>query len=949
MASSPAKPKPSLDSFLSFLHQQPLAAEQASSAGDGADLDPEAIADLIWLAVRQPAMVWSSSRTNPSPTPPRPTRKPEPGSVSAPKGDDSSSPNPQGSTATSTMGSTLQEPEQAPSHLEAQLLPEASVPGSERLPVWVNDPLELLDPQQLYEAVLPLMQPVAADQSAGLDEAGTLDHYLQWRQLIPVWQPDQHYRFSLTLILDQGFSMIVWQPLLEHIRDRLRGFHGFRDIQVLLWDNKNEIPASSTAAADGDRLTVVISDCAGSKWWNTNGPGPGAACATLQHLGAEQPLVIWQVLPSWMWSRTALGQGEAVALRRSGAGARWPFQTARRPGALLSGAAAAEHPLPVFELTPEGVRSWGALMGGSPFLIRSGILLPAEPRSALQEAEEATTGRLAEVPESGDQSGNASSEEAKRREELEEQQPLMPLRRFQHLASQDSRRLMALFAAAPVLTLPVMRLIQAALLEGTGTAALAEVVLSGLLRPLDRNPKADNRSDLEAVQFSFAAPIREALLRQQSPTSTLQVIEEVTDFIAAHWSRKGWGSFRAFLLDPSIAAPPGQERSQHFANLAADIIAALGGSYASFAERLRQAQRKDPWPRNLFRFEPLEAEAAQLLRIPGPEPVAFTTVMEHPVEPWRFSFSRVAADGELITGNGRGYREVLRDAVPHASDPQSGTRRPATETFLPLLHIPSGRFLMGSPEVEEGRYDDEGPQHEVELREFFLSQTPITQAQWRAVAEWTRREHEDADLWPEKLEPDPVARLEAAERFRGEQRPVVAVSWHEAMAFCQRLRLRTGKNYTLPSEAQWEYACRAGTTTPFHFGETISTELANYDGRQVYANGEKGEYRQQTTDVRQFHANAWGLYDMHGNVWEWCADHWHGSHDGAPQDGHPWIEPENDKNESETKPRLLRGGSWCDDPRDCRSAYRNYSRPVSRNHVIGFRVCCLPQDLILYP
>ncbi len=948
MASSPAKPKPSLDSFLSFLHQQPVAGGQGSSAGGGADLDPEAIADLIWLTVHQPAMDWSSSRTNPSLNQPRPTRKPEPAPVNTPQGEDTSSSNPQGSTATSTMGSTLQEPEQAPSHLEAQLLPEASVPGSERLPVWVNDPLELLDPQQLYEAVLPLMQPVAGDQPAGLDEAGTLDHYLQWRQLIPVWQPDQHYRFSLTLILDQGFSMIVWQPLLEHLRDRLRGFHGFRDIQVLLWDNNTELPASSPAAAGGDHLTVVISDCAGSKWWNTNGPGPGAAFATLQRLGAEQPLVIRQVLPSWMWSRTALGQGEAIALRRSDAGARWPFQIARRPAGLSSGAAAAERPLPVFELTPEGVRSWGALMGGNPFLIRSGILLPAEPRSALQEAEEATAGGVAEASEREAPTGHPSSEEARRRDELEEQDPLMPLRRFQHLASQDSRRLMALFAAAPVLTLPVMRLIQAALLEGTGTAALAEVVLSGLLRPLDRNPNADSKSDLEAVQFSFAAPIREALLRQQSPTSTLQVIEEVTDFIAAHWSRKGWGSFRAFLLDPSIAAPAGQERSQHFANLAADIIAALGGSYASFAERLRQAQRRDPWPRNLFRFEPLETEAAQLLRIPTPEPVAFTSAMEHPVEPWRFSFSWVAADGEPRTGNGRGYREVLRDAAPYASGPQSLASTHTTGTLLPMLHIPAGRFLMGSPAQEEGRYANEGPQHEVELREFFLSQTPITQAQWRAVAEWTRHEHEDTDLWPEELEPDPVARLEEAERFAGEKRPVVAVSWHEAMAFCQRLRLRTGKNYTLPSEAQWEYACRAGTATPFHFGETISAELANYYASEVYADGKEGEYRLQTTEVAIFPANAWGLQDMHGNVWEWCLDHWHESYEGAPEHGRAWLD-EDVKENQQQKNRLLRGGSWSNHPGGCRSAYRGTDLPGYPGSFIGFRVCCLPQDLILYP
>jgi formylglycine-generating enzyme required for sulfatase activity len=164
------------------------------------------------------------------------------------------------------------------------------------------------------------------------------------------------------------------------------------------------------------------------------------------------------------------------------------------------------------------------------------------------------------------------------------------------------------------------------------------------------------------------------------------------------------------------------------------------------------------------------------------------------------------------------------------------------------------------------------------------------------------------------------------------------------MAFCQRLRLRTGKNYTLPSEAQWEYACRAGTTTPFHFGDTISTKLANYNGNQIYGNSEKGEYRQQTTDVDSFPANPWGLHDMHGNVWEWSADHWHDNYQEAPEDGSAWIDEEAKDVKITAKRRVLRGGSWLDVPRICRSAYRGSNRPGNRNDGIGFRVCCLPQD-----
>jgi formylglycine-generating enzyme required for sulfatase activity len=194
-----------------------------------------------------------------------------------------------------------------------------------------------------------------------------------------------------------------------------------------------------------------------------------------------------------------------------------------------------------------------------------------------------------------------------------------------------------------------------------------------------------------------------------------------------------------------------------------------------------------------------------------------------------------------------------------------------------------------------------------------------------------------------------VEKLERAERFLGEQRPVVNVSWHDAMAFCQRLRLRTGKNYTLPSEAQWEYACRAGTITAFHFGDTISTKLANYNGIEVYGDGEKGDYRQQTTDVFSFPANAWGLHDMHGNVWEWCADQWHENYEEAPEDGRARIDEEAQGNKNDMDRRLLRGGSWGSAPRNCRSACRSSSHPDGSSSIIGFRVCCLPKDLILYP
>jgi formylglycine-generating enzyme required for sulfatase activity len=258
---------------------------------------------------------------------------------------------------------------------------------------------------------------------------------------------------------------------------------------------------------------------------------------------------------------------------------------------------------------------------------------------------------------------------------------------------------------------------------------------------------------------------------------------------------------------------------------------------------------------------------------------------------------------------------------------------------------------MGSPETEPERRDSEGPQHLVQLQGFFMSQTPITQAQWREVAGSRERPGEQ---WGRELKTDP-SRFQSNEGqgekkvrlLEGESntdnRPVEQVSWLDAMEFCHRLSKRTGRTYTLPSEAQWEYACRAGTTTPFHFGDTISPELGNYDGNYAYVDGPKGIDREQPVPVGMFTANAWGLHDMHGNVWEWCLDEWHEGYEGAPTDGWAWVDgTDGDKSKETKKTRLLRGGSWDNNPRFCRSACRHLARPVDADGNVGFRVVCLP-------
>jgi formylglycine-generating enzyme required for sulfatase activity len=241
---------------------------------------------------------------------------------------------------------------------------------------------------------------------------------------------------------------------------------------------------------------------------------------------------------------------------------------------------------------------------------------------------------------------------------------------------------------------------------------------------------------------------------------------------------------------------------------------------------------------------------------------------------------------------------------------------------LDMVLIPGGTFWMGSPNDEIDRQKTESPQHEVTVPSFFMGRYPVTQAQWRFVAE--------LPMIDRSLESDPS-------RFKGDNRPVEQVSWHDAIEFCRRLAQKTGRPYRLPSEAEWEYACRAGTTTPFHFGKTITSELANYDGSGSYADGEKGEYRQETTPVDRFgFANAFGLCEMHGNVWEWCEDHWHSHYEGAPVDGSAWHDLEADENAE----RVVRGGSWFDVPLYCRSASRSCDVAGFRFYIFGFRVVC---------
>ncbi|MEA5527481.1 bifunctional serine/threonine-protein kinase/formylglycine-generating enzyme family protein [Nodularia spumigena] len=300
-------------------------------------------------------------------------------------------------------------------------------------------------------------------------------------------------------------------------------------------------------------------------------------------------------------------------------------------------------------------------------------------------------------------------------------------------------------------------------------------------------------------------------------------------------------------------------------------------------------------------FEPkiVDISVPKLIKLP-PLPNKVTSPLP-PLETFEF---------EVVTVDTAG-REVNRD-FPTA---KFFAEKLSQTVTLKMVSIPGGSFMMGSPEFEGDA--DERPQHEVILKPFFMGKYPITQAQWKAVAALPQVK--------QPLNPYPS-------KFKGHNRPVENVSWYEAVEFCARLWEKTGREYRLPSESEWEYACRAGTTTSFHFGEMITTNLVNCSS-DTYGMDVKSKYRKETTDVGSFQvANAFGLYDMHGLVWEWCADTWHNNYHGAPCDGSAWEVG------GDFYRRLLRGGSWSFSAELCRSASRSWNESDGGLRICGFRV-----------
>jgi len=841
------------------------------------------------------------------------------------------------------------------------------------LPVWLADPALLTDSLAIVRALKPLLQKVAAGTGKRLDEAATVDNIARTRLCLPILEPEQEPWFDIILVVDRGSSMHIWQRLVQDVVRILRRYGAFRDVQVfgLVVHQSGQSTADSNVGDTvqllskpqrpghrpselidqrGQRIVMVLSDCAGAYWWD------GTLLPMLRAWGNIMPTVVWQMLPAWMWQRTALGRGTAVAISNDIPGVANQRLKTRVQARRAPEDANQRLPVPVVTSEVRDLARWSLMVAGDLRAVIPGFLLPQQGSSVprLKGMEDLAHDRARETLEA-DLAPDPNTAFNQALETIARER----VQRFLDLASPLAQRLIMLLAAAPVITLPVVRLIRDAMLcEAQSPLPVAEVFLSGLIlrlpgqedRKLERvlqedrervqakldqqdstqpeedalEPAQSNQQDL--VQYDFALRVREVLLEKLPAIDTIDVLNSVSAAVERRWNQFSPQDFRAFLTDPNIEVPGELQGLRSFASVAASILEPLGGEYASFAQQLRYGSGEVPpvdsgGENDGFLMEDLEYEVAQFIDFPLLQEHLYQTAWVEVESLQQFDFETATIAQQ------RQKRPQKQPEWVITKSPGYGWQRVedlGNGVQLELVEILGGSFRMGSPNDEPERDDNESPQHEVTLSDFFIAKYPITQAQWQEVAALPQINLE--------LAPDPSS-------FKGENRPVERVSWHKAVEFCARLSVQTGREYGLPTEAEWEYACRAGTSTPFHFGEMITTDLANYGGNTTYNDGPKGVSRGETTPIGSFPANAWGLYDLHGNVWEWCADHWHSDYidkpDGLKADGTaPWLSDDEDGD------RSLRGGSWYSYPRYCRSAVRSYFHPDGRYHFYGFRVVC---------
>jgi formylglycine-generating enzyme required for sulfatase activity len=806
-------------------------------------------------------------------------------------------------------------------------------PPEPGLPIQVQAAPALAHPRDIARSLRPLMRKVPSLTRSELDELATVNQIAERDLWLPILKPSPERWFDLELVIEASQFSFIWQDTLDEFQQLLECQGAFRNVRT--WSVKAaatgqpQIRAKQQQRADmeqdlplrshkelvdtaGRRLVLLISDCRSPLWQQ------GQIHEWLSLWGQHGPTAIVQLLPERLWNQSELDVGFAVQVGSFIPGAPNQKLQIRELPARIEIASAETLTVPVVTLTASALKQWALVVVAagrqrSPARLfdRSWVNDPARDRSLAVIRPQTATARV----------------------EL-----------FMATASPIAQQLASLMAAVPV-ELPVVHLIQQELLKAVEAVHIAEVYTSGLLEEIKpRQPKTE-----DPLRYDFVEGVRGVLNARTPLDETLSVLEALSQRIA-----KTLGfeikSFTALLSPRSGWSHEAKAAILPFAQVATEVLHRLGGDYAELARLVEgDAQGCTDWIQPLATdpsFPDLElltfttaqlSDSAAALPLPPLQTQVVevvTIVLEEPATTAGLDWQRLEFEvATLERQRDQPQPDLFRNLWQRGAQRSGWVIRKQRQQRMGLLVetlterlglemvlLPGGTFVMGSPETEPERSVAEGPQHTVSLESFLMGRYPVTQAQWRAVAAMPQIKR--------TLKPDPS-------RFKGANRPVESLTWYDAVEFCDRLAKHVGKPYRLPTEAEWEYACRAGTTTPFHVGETMTTDLASYDGDSTYANGPKGRSRKETTAVDAFGiANAFGLCDMHGNIWEWCQDRWHDNYEGAPTDGSAWL------SDNERASHIIRGGSWDFYPWDCRSASRIDNAPDSRADDVGFRVVC---------
>ena len=897
----------------------------------GLDLTAREIAEILWLSVH---VDYSKIEI----ADPEPVKPSEPSTVP-------SSPTiPNSPTQPPSLPTRSETTPSAPVTLANRNRTQSNPQSSGGIPLKVPVPSALRDPLSLAKALRPLKRKVDSYTKVDIDEVATATRIAEGKIRIPVLKSAPQRWLDLALVVEQNSNTVIWKQALAEFQRLLERQGSFRDIrlwglqeingniQLLAQTQTGELTTRTHSPkelidAKGQRLIILVSDCVSPLWRK------GTIHSVLELWGKQGLLTLLQLLPPRLWERTALayevlGQVRNPSFNRQLKNYQLDLEISPDEDDELPTDLSKTIPIPVITLDPDSLSSLAKMLVG---------------------IGQNKTVSYCFLP---NQNSQSSPQQTAPSSQSNEEKNLLLINRFRATASPLARRLAGFMAIAPV-QMSVIHLIQQTVLTESNQLHVAEVFMSGLLKSF---PISENSIYLK---YDFIEGIRSILRDYISVTDSYLVIEKVSEYIAKRYGLSS-RNLDALLAENNPLDPQVASGILPFARLKAEVLREWGGEFTRVAAGLENQVTKQEWLQEL-NLQSFPVEVATII---------FEEIEINNESSQGLSQELVKLSFETVFFNRRGeiiqkkpcevyhYDEPLGIIPPTSSKKSKKSPIQNPESKITMLYIPEGEYWMGSPEDEKDRYDDESPQHKVKISPFFMGQTPITEAQWRFVANLPQ-EQQELNLNPSD---------------NGDDHPVVKVNWQDAIEFCARLSRYTRRNYRLPSEAEWEYACRAlplekqspqnpkseiRNSFPFHFGETITSDLANYDGSVIYQEEPTGEDRGKTTPVTTFKPNAFGLYDMHGNVWEWCLDPWHENYNNAPTDGRIWDEENDNRYQNilssidvlmeDTRNHVLRGGSWNTDPWYCRSAFRSYFD--SRDDDFGFRVVSprIPSPLLFSP